>query len=689
MTVHSFYRATTRHPKTMVLVFVLLAAVCALCKPLIAVNYDMNDYLPPDTASTLALDAMDAEYDGGVPNARVMVKNVSVPEALAYKEKLEAIDGVTGVTWLDDAANVQQPLETLDQDTVSSYYQDGAALFSVTIAEDKRITAVDAIRALIGDDNAMSGSAVSTAIATTSTVSQIQIISVAAVAFVLFILMLTTTSWLEPLVVLGSLGVAILINSGSNLIFGEISFVSNAAGSILQLAVSLDYSIFLLHRFEECRREMPEPHEAMVEALCKSTMSILSSGLTTVIGFLALCLMQFQIGPDMGLVLGKGVAISLLTVFLFSPSLILLCHTLLERTRHRSFMPSFRGLGRCVTHLMIPMLLILLVLTVPAYLGSERNSYYYGSSHIFGPETQLGADIQAIEDVFGKSDTYVLMVPRSNAAREKTLSSELKTLPQISSILSYVDNAGSVIPTEYVEKDTLSKLISDHYSRLVLSVKADLEGDAAFELVSRVREIAESYYPDQWLLAGEGVSTCDMKETVTSDMTKVNLIAIAAVFIVLLFSFKSLSLPVILVLAIEAGIWINTAIPYFTNQSVFYISYLIITSIQLGATVDYAILFTDRYTEFRRSLQKKEAIVQTISSVTVSIFTSGLTLTVVGFLMGYISTHGLLSQLGFFLGRGALLSMGIVLFALPGMLYLLDGLIERTTKGVAFVRKGE
>ena len=642
---HSFYRAATRHPKTMVLIFVLLAAACALCKPLIAVNYDMNDYLPPDTASTLALDAMDAEYDGGVPNARVMVKNVSVPEALSYKEKLEAIDGVTGVTWLDDAANVQQPLETLDQDTVSSYYQDGAALFSVTIAEDKRITAVDAIRELIGDDNAMSGSAVSTAIATTSTVSQIQIISLAAVAFVLFILMLTTTSWLEPLVVLGSLGVAILINSGSNPIFGEISFVSNAAGSILQLAVSLDYSIFLLHRFEECRRETPEPHEAMVEALCKSTMSILSSGLTTVIGFLALCLMQFQIGPDMGLVLGKGVAISLLTVFLFSPSLILLCHTLLERTRHRSFMPAFRGFGRCVTHLMIPVLLILLVLTVPAYLGSERNSYYYGSSHIFGPETQLGADIQAIEDVFGKSDTYVLMVPRGNAAREQALSSELKALPQVSSILSYVDNAGSVIPTEYVEKDTLSisKLISDHYSRLVLSVKADLEGDAAFELVNRVREIAESYYPGQWLLAGEGVSTCDMKETVTSDMTKVNLIAIAAVFIVLLFSFKSLSLPVILVLAIEAGIWINTAIPYFTKQSVFYISYLIITSIQLGATVDYAILFTDRYTEFRRSLQKKEAIVQTISSVTVSIFTSGLTLTVVGFLMGYISTHGLLS----------------------------------------------
>ena len=361
----SFYRATTSHPKTVGLFFIVLAALCALCKPLIAVNYDMNDYLPPDTASTLALDAMNAEYDGGVPNARVMVKNVTIPEALAYKQALAAIDGVTDVVWLDDAANVNQPLETLDESTVSSYYQNGAALFSVTIAEDKRIEAVDTIRQLIGDENAMSGSAVSTAVATTSTVSQIQIISVAAVTFVLFILVLTTTSWLEPLIVLGSLGVAILINSGSNLIFGEISFVSNAAGSILQLAVSLDYSIFLLHRFEECRKDASDPREAMVEALCKSTMSILSSGLTTVIGFLALCLMQFQIGPDMGLVLGKGVAVSLITVFPFSPSLILLFHSPLQKTRHCSFMPSFHRLGKCVTRLMISVLLVLLLTIAP------------------------------------------------------------------------------------------------------------------------------------------------------------------------------------------------------------------------------------------------------------------------------------------------------------------------------------
>lgn len=684
-----FYWATTQHPKLIVFLFVAVAAFCALCQPLIAVNYDMNDYLPPDTASTRALDVMEAEYDGGVPNARVMVKNVTVPEALRYKQALEAIDGVTSVTWLDDAANVEQPLETLDEDTVSSYYQDNAALFSVTIAEDKRIDAVNAIRALIGEDNAMSGSAVSTAVATTSTVEQIRLIAVIAVAFVIFILILTTTAWLEPVIVMASLGIAILINSGSNLIFGEISFVTNAAGNILQLAVSLDYSIFLLHRFEDCRKEAPNPREAMVNALCKSTMSIASSGLTTVIGFLALCLMQFQIGPDMGLALGKGVAISLITVFLFSPSLILLLYAPLEKTRHRAFMPSFKGFGRTVTRWMFPVLVALLVLIVSSYLAAGQNAYYYGASHIFGSETQTGRDMEAIEAVFGKSDTYVLMVPKGNGAREEALSQALKALPEVSGVLSYVDNAGSTIPTEYVDADTLSQLISPHYSHLVLSVKADMEGDATFDLVQRIRAVAQDYYPDEWLLAGEGVSTYDMMQTVTADMAKVNLVAIAAVFIVLLLSFKSLSLPFVLVLAIESGIWINTDIPYFTGQPIFYIAYLIITSIQLGATVDYAILFTDHYMDNRRTMPKKQAIVQTISSVMVSILTSGLTLTVVGFLLGAISTHGLLSQLGYFLGKGALLSMTIVLFALPAMLYLLDGLIEHTTKGVQFLKRGE
>lgn len=675
-----FYRQVVGHTKLIIVIYLILFVVCAICKRFVAVNYDMNDYLPPESPSTQALNLMEQEYDGGIPNARVMVSDVTVPQALEYKEKISAVDGVTDVTWLDDTESVTVPLETLDSDTVETYYKDGNALFSVTIDDGKRIEAVESIREIIRDDNAITGSAVSTAVATTSTVNEISQIAVIAVAFVLFVLILTTTSFAEPFLVMIGLGIAIVINAGSNLMFGEISFVTNAAGNILQLAVSLDYSVFLLHRFAECRETTSDPKEAMVQALTMSTTSILSSGLTTVIGFLALCLMQFQIGPDLGLALAKGVALSLITVFTFMPSLILCTYKLIDKTMHRSFMPSFRGFGKFVNHVMMPLVIVFVMLIAPCYLASNSNSFYYGSSHIFGSSTQLGADTQKIEDTFGKRDTYVLIVPKGSHATEKELSEALHEISEVKSVLSYVDTVGETIPEQYLDSVTLSKLNSDNYTRMVLTVEAAYEGDKTFALVEKIRDTAQGYYPDTWYLAGEGVSTYDLMDTVTSDMVKVNFVAIGAVFLVLLLTMKSLVVPIILVLSIETAIWINLAIPYFTDQSIFYIAYLIISSIQLGATVDYAILFTDRYREMRETYAKKQAIVETVSAVAVSILTSASVLTVVGFLLGIVSTHGLLSQLGYFLGKGTLCSLAIVLFVLPGLLYLFDKLVVRNRK---------
>ncbi len=667
-----FYNWIVNHTKLIIALFAIAFIICAICQKFVSVDYDMNDYLPEDSASTVALDLMDKEFDGGVPNARVMIEDVSIPEALQYKEKIQAVDGVTDVTWLDDVESTDIPLEMMDQDTLDTYYVDGNALFSVTIEEEKRVDAVNEIREIIGDDNAMTGSAVSTATATQSTIKEISKISVIAVLFVILVLLLTTDSWFEPLIVMVGLGVAIIINSGSNLIFGEISFVTNAAGTILQLAVSMDYSVFLIHRFTECRKETDNPKEAMVNALTMSTSSILSSGLTTVIGFLALCLMQFGIGPDLGRALAKGIAISLITVFTFMPCLILSTYKWLDKLEHRPFLPSFRRFGKAVQKVMIPVLVLFVITIVPSYLASISNSFYYGASKIFNEKTQAGADTAKIESIFGKSDTYVLMVPKEDKATQKELSDALHKIPQVKSILSYVDTVGTEIPESYLDDATYSKLCSDQYTRMVISVDAAYEGDETFSLVETVRDTAEKYYPGEWYLAGEGVSTYDLMDTITADMVKVNLVAIAAVFFVLLLTLRSIVLPVLLVLGIETAIWINLSIPYFTDQTIFYIAYLIISSIQLGATVDYAILMTERYKEFRQTCSKKDAITNTLSAVTVSILTSGSVLTVVGFLLGIISTHGLLSQLGFFLGKGTLCSLIIVLFALPGMLYLFD-----------------
>lgn len=682
-----FYQIIVNNPKKIIVCFLLSAMISVVLSGMVEVNYDITDYLPEDTASTVSLDVLEEEFEGGIPNARVMIKDTTIPEALDYKEQIAACDGVTDVIWLDDAADILQPIETMDQDTVETYYKDNAALFTVTIEDGKQVQAVDAIRSVIGEDNALTGDAVSTAAATTGTIQEIHMIATFAVLFVFFVLFLTTTSWAEPVLVMIGLGVAILINSGTNLVFGEISFVTNAAGAILQLAVSLDYSVFLIHRFEECLTETATPKEAMVEALCKSTSSILSSGLTTVIGFLALVFMQFQIGPDLGRALAKGVAISLITVFVFMPVLILATQKWLQKSKHRSFLPSFKGFGRVIYRVMIPLVCVFVVLIVPSYLASNANNFYYGSSQIYGPETQLGQDTAVVEGLYGKSDTYVTMVPRGDLATEQELSKALHGIPQVKSVLSYVDTVGVEIPMEYLDTNTLSQLVSEKYSRFVITVDADYEGEETFELVKKIRDTINAYYPDSYYLAGSGVSTYDLMDTITADTVKVNMIAIGAVFLVLLLTMKSLSLPVILVLAIETAVWINLAIPYFQGNTVFYISYLIISSIQLGATVDYAILFTERYTEFRERMDKKQAIIETVAAVTPSVMTSGVVLAVVGFLLGYLSSHGILAQLGQFLGIGSLLSLSIVLFVLPGLLYLLDGAIQKTTLQLHFYKE--
>lgn len=667
-----FYTGVVRQRKIILISFAVLFVLCFFLKNLVPVNYDINDYLPADTHSTVSINVMAEEFSGGIPNCRVMIRDVSIPEVMEYIEKLQTVEGVMDITWLDDVADITIPLAAQDPSLVEAYYKDGTALLSLTIDEELCIPATDAIRAIVGDRNAISGSAASIAVSTVNTVKEIPTISAIAVIFTLIVLLITTTSWAEPFVILISIGVAVIINGGSNLIFGEISFVTNASGSILQLAVSLDYAVFLIHRFSECLQKNKNTEEAMVEALCKATSSILSSGLTTVIGFLALTLMQFGIGPNLGLALSKGVAISLITVFLLTPALVLTAYPLIVRTQHRSFMPSFKGLGKFIRRVVIPCICVFALILVPAYLASNANAYYYGSSAIFGNDTQYGADTEAIDSLFGVSDTYVLLVPKGNTATQGALSADIRELSPVTDIISFVDTAGAEIPHAFLDADTLALLESDKYTRMVISVSVPTEGSEAFLLVEQIREIAARHYPEEFYLAGRGVSTYDLMETITADMSKVNLLAIGAVFLVLLLTMRSVILPVILVLCIETAIWINLAVPYFADETIFYIAYLIISSIQLGSTVDYAILMTDRYRENRQSMEKSAALVQTISDTTVSILTSGGAMTAVGLLMGYISSNRLLAQLGVFIGRGALLSLIIVFFVLPGLLYLFD-----------------
>lgn len=665
------------HKVMVIIIFAVACIISAIMSTKVTVNYNLVDYLPDDAASTKALNLMEEEYGGGVPNARMMVEDISIPEALELKQKLETVDGILEVTWMDDAVNVNVPLETIDQDVLNDYYKDNTALFTLTVDEEKTIEALDGARTSTDKKVYLTGAAENTAVAMEKTEEEITKIILFVVPLCFVILLLTTTSWFEPVLFMATIGIAILLNRGTNLIFGEISFVTNAAGSILQLAVSMDYSIFLLHRFADYRKTGMNVHDAMIEALQKAFESITASGLTTVIGFAALILMRFKIGPDMGYVMAKAIVFSMISVLVLLPVLAIMCYKLIDRTQHRPFYPEFRHFAGFVTKIRKPALILFILVVIPSLFAQSKNSFLYGTSQIFGEGTEAYAETQAVENKFGKSNQFVLMVPKGDFATEKKLSDELHEIPQITSILSYVDNAGAEVPTEYLDEDTRSKLLSEHYSRMVLDVQTDYESDTAFHVVEEIRSITEKYYHDYYL-AGESVNTYDIKDVVTSDMTKVNAVAIVAVFIVIMLSMKSILLPVILVFVIEASIWINLSIPYFTDVSLFYIAYLIISSIQLGATVDYAILLSSRYLEERRKKSKEEALRDTMMHTTLSILTSASILTLSGALLAVISTHGVISELGNLIGKGAVLSLVLVLFVLPAFLYYFDGLIQKT-----------
>lgn len=679
-----------KHRKMIIIVFLIVTVICAGLSTLVGVNYNFADYLPKDAPSTNALNVMEEEYSQPIPNMRVVVYDVSIPDALEYKEKIEKAEGVKEVTWLDDSIDIYEPLELADQDTVETWYKNSDALFSVTVSSDEKEkkAAVDAIREIIGDDNAMSGTAVTDVLSPVHTSQEIQKIMLIALPIVFIILLLTTTSWFEPVLFMITIGVAIMLNRGTNLIFGEISFVTNAAGSVLQLAVSMDYSIFLLHRFAENRQEGGNVQDAMMKAVKQSMGSVLSSGLTTVTGFAALILMRFRIGPDMGYVMAKAIVFSLICVLCFLPALAISTYKLIDKTRHRAFWPDFHKFAKAVLKVRIPALILAVLLLIPCYIAQGKNDFLYGSSRVYSTnETQMGRDLLAIEDEYGPSNPLVILVPKGDISKEQQLNDALKADPDVTSVISYVNTVGASIPEDFVPEESLSQLYSEHYSRFVVSLDTEEVEDGWADKVDELHTICEKYYGDETLIAGDLASTEDLKDTITVDNTRVNILAILFVFVILVLNFKSVSIPVILTLVIELSIWINLSVPYLQSTTLHYIGYLIISSVQLGATIDYAILLTGRYMDERKTKKRKDAAIESIRACVLSLFTSAIILTIAGSVLGAISTNLVLSQLGILVGRGAVISFILVLFVLPALLMIFDRLIEKTTAKTSFYKE--
>lgn len=667
-----------KHQKIIVFTFIILAISGGILQFGVSVNYNMSDYLPENAPSTTAMKVMEEEFSGDVASTRLMIKNVTIQEALAMKNKLEAVDGVSEVMWLDDVIDMTIPIEMIPDDLIETYYNHNHALFTFAVEEGKEVVTTDEIYNMISKNDALTGEALTTAISQKATGQETFNAAVILVPIIILILLLSTTSWIEPVFFLTAIGVSILINLGLNYFTGEISFISQSVAPILQLAVSLDYAIFLLHSFRDYKMKIEDPYDAMKHAIKRSFPAITASAATTFFGFMALTFMNFEIGADLGLNLVKGILLSFLSVMVFLPALTLMFYPLIDKTAHKQWLPSHYQVGHLFLKLRIPVLILISLLIIPAFLAQGQTNFIYGMGD--PPEnTRAGKDAMQIEENFGKYTPMILLVPHGDIAREEQLVNELEKLQPIQSVISYVNVVGTVIPAEYLEIEVTDEFLSKNYSRIILNTTTKEEGTEAFSLVEDVRHITAKYYGDNYHATGESVTLYDMKDIVKKDNTLVNILTVVTIGIVLLITFKSLSFPILLLLTIQTSVWLNLAVPYFTGDPLVYIGYLIISIVQLAATVDYAILFSENYTSDRKKMSAKDAIIKTINENIFSIAVPASILSSVGFILWFTSSDPIISSIGILLGRGTLLAFILVVLLLPALLITFDRLIEKTT----------
>lgn len=662
--------------------FIAMTILCAVCYPFVGVNYDLSKYLPDFAPTKQALDVMEQEF--GYPGmARIMVKDVTLPEARTIRQRISRVDGVDLVVGPDLAANVYSTDAFIKNSLTDRFYKDGNAVYQI-IFEDgdsdaSTHKAINEIYGIVGKDRGcFAGSAVSSKERQESITREIAMAIGMAVVIIWLILTLTTTSWFEPFLFILVMAVAIVLNMGSNIMFGRISFFTFSTAAILQLAVSMDYSIFLLHTYTAIKQSGVDSRPAMEAAIEKSCSSILASGATTIVGFLVIALMKFTIGRDVGFVLTKGIVCSLVTVLFLMPTLILRFDKKIEKTAHRFFLPPLDGLGKLMYRIRIPVLAAAAFCAVPCYFGQSMNYFYYGDDALgSGPGTRVYEDSRAIEDVFGKSNVIIAMVPNGNVIKERRLTEELEDQEFIDYALSMAGTLPQGIPESFLPESVTKQLRTGSYARILISMETREESSYSFQCSEKLTEIVKKYYPEDSYVIGMTPTTMDIRDILTDDYNRVSIISLAGVALVVMLTFHSVMVPVLVIIPIEVAIYLNMTIPYIIGDSMVYIGYIIVSCLQLGATIDYSILMTNNYMEFRETMGSRDAAVTAIAKSAISILTSGGILTVVGYLLYFTSSIQAISQVGRLVGRGALLSMILVLSLLPALLAAFDKPIRR------------
>lgn len=657
--------------------FILMVVLSAMGALTVKVNYDLTEYLPDWMPTKQGIDIMEQEF--GYPGtARVMVKDVSIYEAKHYKDLIASIDGVDSVSWADTAVDIYSSTAFLQTADLDDYYKDGCAVYDVIFtkgdSDPVSYAAIEEIRRTLGDKVRLSGPTVENQAVAATFESEMPRILTIGVVMIIIILTLTTNSWFEPVLFMVTMGVAVIINTGSNVIFGTISFLSANAAALLQIAVALDYSIFLLHTFTAEKEKGIETEQAMENSLRIAVSSILSSGLTTIIGFLALVLMQFTIGRDIGLVMAKGIVCSMLTVLLLMPALIIRWKNIIDKLGHKPFVPPLYGFAKRAFSLRHAVAVFVVIVVIPCYVAQGMTDFKYGTSVVgCAPGTPSYIEKEEIDELFGESNPLIAVVPNKGNVLEKRLADELDELPYVKSVMALSAVLPQGIPESFLPKSLTGELHSEDYSRLLISIKSDTESAAAYAYDDDIKAIVAKYYPEGCYYLGKTPATKDIQEVILSDNKKVNFISLLGVAIVVLVSFGSPTIMLAVLIPIETAIYLNMALPYIYGEQLAYLGYLMVSSMQLGSTVDYSILMTNNYIDIRTGeADKKRAAIKTIPKSALSIITSGSVLTIVGYGLNFMSSVPAVVDLGHLIGRGGALSVILVLTLLPLLLNLFD-----------------
>lgn len=683
-----FSKAVVRGRVAILILTVLLMIPAVFGMLATRINYDMLNYLPDDMDTVIGQNALLEDFGKGAFSF-IVVENMPEKDVAALQEKLESVEHVETVLWYNSLMDTSIPMQLLPDKLYDAFNTGDATMmavfFDTATSADETMDAIREIRSIAGKQCFVSGmSALVTDLK--DLCEQEEPIYVAiAVVLACVAMMVFLDSWLIPFVFLASIGAAILLNLGSNWFMGEISYITKALSAVLQLAVTMDYSIFLWHSYNEQRAIYPDKCEAMAHAISATLTSVVGSSITTIAGFLALCFMSFTLGRDLGIVMAKGVLLGVLSCVTVLPSLILLLDKPLQKTRHRSILPKMDGLAKGVTKV-FPVFLALFVVLAPVFYfayDKTNDEVYYDMGQCLPEDMEYVIANSKLSKEFDIASTHMLLVDASLPSKQvRSMISDMEQVDGVKYVLGLESVVGAGVPEEILPDSVRSILKSDKWELLLINSEYKVASDEVNAQIDSLNAILKKYDPTGMLI-GEAPCMKDMIETTDHDFKVVNAVSILAIFLIILLVERSISLPFLLIAVIELAIFINLGLPHFLGQSLPFIAPICISTIQLGATVDYAILMTTRYKAERLAgKEKRPAVITALSTSIPSIIVSGMGLFAATFGVAIYSDIDIISSMCMLMARGAIVSMLCVILILPALLLLCDRLVCATTLGM-------